>query len=59
MIILQGFDGAGLSFAGGDVVRGGSTVILAMRDGRVAAEAIDKALREKPGVEAPAVEVSQ
>jgi glutamate synthase (NADPH/NADH) small chain len=34
-------------FAGGDVVRGGATVILAMRDGRVAAEAIDKALRPK------------
>src|SRR5581483_3851941 len=33
-------------FAGGDVVRGGSTVILAMRDGRAAAEAIDRALRE-------------
>ncbi len=33
-------------YAGGDVVRGGSTVILAMRDGRAAAEAIDKALRE-------------
>jgi glutamate synthase (NADPH/NADH) small chain len=33
--------------AGGDVVRGGATVILAMRDGRVAAEAIDKALRPK------------
>jgi pyruvate/2-oxoglutarate dehydrogenase complex dihydrolipoamide dehydrogenase (E3) component len=32
-------------FAGGDVVRGGSTVILAMRDGRAAAEAIDRALR--------------
>jgi glutamate synthase (NADPH/NADH) small chain len=32
-------------FAGGDVVRGGATVILAMRDGRVAAEAIDRALR--------------
>jgi glutamate synthase (NADPH/NADH) small chain len=32
-------------FAGGDVVRGGSTVVLAMRDGRVAAEAIDRALR--------------
>jgi len=31
-------------FAGGDVVRGGSTVILAMRDGRIAAEAIDRAL---------------
>ena len=32
-------------FAGGDVVRGGSTVILAMRDGRAAADAIDKVLR--------------
>ncbi len=34
-------------YAGGDVVRGGSTVILAMEDGRKAAAAIDKALREK------------
>jgi len=34
-------------FAGGDVVRGGATVILAMRDGRVAAEAIDRALSGK------------
>lgn len=33
-------------FAGGDVVRGGSTVILAMKDGRDAAAAIDKALSE-------------
>ena len=33
-------------FAGGDVVRGGSTVILAMKDGRAAAEAIHKALQE-------------
>ncbi len=31
-------------FAGGDVVRGGSTVILAMRDGRAAAAAIHNAL---------------
>ncbi len=31
-------------YAGGDVVRGGATVILAMRDGRAAAEAIDRAL---------------
>ena len=31
-------------YAGGDVVRGGSTVILAMKDGRVAAKAIDEAL---------------
>ena len=37
-------------FAGGDVVRGGSTVILAMRDGRAAAGAIDRALRHQaPG----------
>ncbi len=34
-------------FAGGDVVRGGSTVILAMRDGRTAADAIDRALSEQ------------
>jgi len=34
-------------YAGGDVVRGGSTVIMAMRDGRAAAEAIDKVLREQ------------
>jgi glutamate synthase (NADPH/NADH) small chain len=33
-------------FAGGDVVRGGSTVILAMRDGRAAAAAIHKALQD-------------
>jgi glutamate synthase (NADPH) small chain len=31
-------------FAGGDVVRGGSTVILAMKDGRAAAAAIQRAL---------------
>jgi glutamate synthase (NADPH/NADH) small chain len=34
-------------YAGGDVVRGGSTVILAMRDGRAAAKAIDRALQAK------------
>jgi glutamate synthase (NADPH/NADH) small chain len=34
-------------YAGGDVVRGGSTVILAMKDGRAAATAIDRMLREK------------
>jgi len=32
-------------FAGGDLARGGATVILAMRDGKVAAEAVDKYLR--------------
>jgi glutamate synthase (NADPH/NADH) small chain len=41
-----------LVYAGGDVVRGGSTVILAMRDGRAAAEAIDKALSPDPATEA-------
>jgi glutamate synthase (NADPH/NADH) small chain len=34
-------------YAGGDVVRGGSTVIQAMRDGRVAAAAIHRALTGK------------
>jgi glutamate synthase (NADPH/NADH) small chain len=31
-------------FAGGDVIRGGSTVLLAMRDGKVAAVAIHEYL---------------
>jgi glutamate synthase (NADPH/NADH) small chain len=35
-------------FAGGDVVRGGSTVILAMKDGRLAAKSIHQALAPKP-----------
>jgi len=39
-------------YAGGDVVRGGATVILAMRDGRAAAAAIDNALRPKIAAEA-------
>jgi glutamate synthase (NADPH/NADH) small chain len=34
-------------FAGGDIVRGGATVILAMGDGKNAAASIDKYLREK------------
>ncbi|NQU75192.1 MAG: NADPH-dependent glutamate synthase [Planctomycetes bacterium] len=34
-------------FAGGDIVRGGATVILAMGDGKEAAVAMDKYLREK------------
>jgi len=38
-------------FAGGDVTRGGATVILAMRDGRAAAAAIDAALRSTPAKE--------
>ena len=42
-------------FAGGDVARGGSTVIQAMRDGRIAADAIHKALNGQPaGVFEPA-----
>ena len=32
-------------FAGGDIVRGGATVILAMGDGRRAALSMDKQLR--------------
>ncbi len=34
-------------FAGGDIVRGGATVILAMSDGRKAASAIDRYLQNK------------
>ncbi len=45
----QGQTSIPMVFAGGDVVRGGSTVILAMRDGRVAAEAIDRALKGAQG----------
>lgn len=33
-------------YAGGDIVRGGATVILAMGDGRKAAEAMDQAITE-------------
>lgn len=44
-------------FAGGDVVRGGSTVILAMKDGRAAADAIDRAIHGEP--EQVAEEVAQ
>ena len=33
-----------LIFAGGDIVRGGATVILAMGDGRHAAQSMHKAL---------------
>jgi len=36
-------------FAGGDIVRGAATVILAMGDGKKAAEAIDTYLRSKYG----------
>ncbi len=34
-------------FAGGDIVRGGATVILAMGDGRKAAAAMDRHIKEK------------
>jgi glutamate synthase (NADPH/NADH) small chain len=34
-------------FAGGDIVRGGATVILAMGDGKTSARSIDQYLREK------------
>ena len=34
-------------FAGGDIVRGGATVILAMGDSRRAAAGMDKYLKEK------------
>ena len=40
-------------FAGGDVVRGGSTVILAMRDGRAAAAAIHEALKNQHARQRP------
>jgi glutamate synthase (NADPH/NADH) small chain len=34
-------------YAGGDIVRGGATVILAMGDGQKAAAAMHKALQEQ------------
>ena len=39
-------------FAGGDIVRGGATVILAMGDGRKAAKSMDEYLRPDPAVAA-------
>jgi ferredoxin--NADP+ reductase len=45
-------------FAGGDVVRGGSTVILAMRDGRAAAAAIHNALNYQPPAAQPLSDVA-
>jgi glutamate synthase (NADPH/NADH) small chain len=44
-------------FAAGDIVRGASLVVWALRDGRDAAEAIDDYLRAK--VEAPALEAAE
>jgi len=40
-------------FAGGDIIRGGATVILAMGDARVAAKEIDKYLATKKGQKKP------
>jgi glutamate synthase (NADPH/NADH) small chain len=40
-------------FAGGDIVTGAATVILAMGAGKRAAYAIDRFLREKYGEKAP------
>lgn len=37
-------------YAGGDVTCGGSTIIEAMRDGRAAAQAIDRALSARAGI---------
>lgn len=37
-------------FAGGDIVRGGATVILAMGDGKVAARSIDSYLKNKKSI---------
>jgi len=46
-------------FAGGDLARGGATVILAMRDGRRAAASIHRYLQERAGAPtAPATEVA-
>lgn len=39
-------------FAGGDVVRGGATVLLAMKDGKIAANAIDNYIKSKKKVNA-------
>ena len=43
-------------FAGGDIVRGGATVILAMGDGKVAAQSIDEYLKDKTPKKQPADE---
>jgi glutamate synthase (NADPH/NADH) small chain len=40
-------------FAGGDIVRGAATVILAMGDGKQSARAIDRYLRRKHGLPLP------
>jgi glutamate synthase (NADPH/NADH) small chain len=43
-------------FAGGDIVRGASLVVWAIRDGRDAAERMDAYLREKAAPSAVAAE---
>jgi glutamate synthase (NADPH) small chain len=40
-------------FAGGDIVRGPSLVVHAVRDGRKAAEAIDRCLSEQSSIKSP------
>lgn len=47
LVDAEGLTSMARVFAGGDVVRGGSTVILAMRDGRAAAAAIHTALKDE------------
>ena len=42
-------------FAAGDIVRGASLVVWALRDGRDAADAIDDYLRAKAAAGAPAL----
>jgi NAD(P)H-flavin reductase len=46
VVDAQGQTSMARVFAGGDVVRGGATVILAMRDGRAAAAAIHDAMQD-------------
>jgi glutamate synthase (NADPH/NADH) small chain len=53
VVDTQGQTSMARVFAGGDVVRGGATVILAMRDGRAAAAAIHNALSETSNLQSP------
>lgn len=50
--LMTSIDGV---FAAGDIVRGASLVVWALRDGRDAAEAIDTYLQAKAGADAPAL----
>lgn len=47
LVDAEGQTNLSLVFAGGDVVRGGATVILAMRDGRKAAQSIQRILEKR------------